>query len=261
MRNNMTPAIIIFIILVLLSACSEPQKSDNDNRSDVKLTVSAAISLTDALEEIKALYEADHDVSVHFNFGSSGKLAQQIEQGAPSDLFISANQEWMDTLEDKTHIDTDTRTDLTGNNLVLIARENAPFDISELSEINPDEFDQIAIGNPESVPAGTYTKQALKQVGIWETARENVILAKDVRQVLTYVESGNTDIGFVYESDARTSDEVEIITEAEEDIHDSIIYPAAVVDDTNEKEAAESFLDYMATDEAQAIFKKYGFEK
>lgn len=259
MQNKSSLAILLFSILIVFSGCSNPDDSDEHNNSSVQITVSAAISLTDALEDIKTQYEADHDVSVNFNFGSSGKLAQQIEQGAPSDLFFSANQEWMDTLEDEKVIDTGIRSDITENNLVVIAQQDSSIELSAISDIEPSELDKTAVGNPDSVPAGKYTKQALKHVDMWDSIQDQVVLAKDVRQVLTYVESGNTDIGFVYGSDARISDQVKVVTKVGDKTHDPIIYPAAVVNDSEEKNAAKNFLDYLTTDDAQTIFEKYGF--
>src|SRR5699024_8078936 len=173
-----------------------------ENNDEVELMVSAAISLSDALDEIKTKYEADHNVSLTFNLGSSGKMAQQIQQGAPSDIFISANQDWMDRLGDDGDIDVNSGIDLTRNNNDLNTANHSDINRQFLSDIDEYDFDQIAVGNPESVPAGKYTEQALMKLDLWKVLEDDIILAKDVRQVLTYVETGNADIGFVYESDA-----------------------------------------------------------
>lgn len=256
----------LFLFSLSLVACSEDgsdSKTDDSNLNEetTTLTISAAVSLTDALEEIKEIYEKNHQVELTFNLGGSGTLAQQIEQGAPADLFISANQDWMDTLEEKDEIIGDTRVDVTGNKLVLITGESSDISYQSLDEIALDELDKVAIGNPESVPAGAYTEDTLKSIGIWDDLDEKAIFAKDVRQVLTYVESGNADIGFVYESDARSSDEIEILATAEEDDHDPIIYPMAIVTDTAHEELTQEFADFLETDEAQEILENHGFTK
>src|SRR5699024_8946429 len=155
----------------------------------------------------------------------------------------------------------ETRVDVTGNKLVLITGESSPVSYQYLDEITLNELDKIAIGNHESVPAGAYTKEALKSIGIWDELDEKVILDKDVRQVLTYVESGNADIGFVYESDALSSDEIQILATTEENDHDPIIYPMAIVTDTEHEELTQEFADFLVTDEAQEVLEKHGFTK
>src|SRR5699024_1584359 len=160
---------------------------------------------------MQEMYENEHNIKLTFNLAGSGTLAQQIQQGAPIDLFISANQNWMDTLENDNMIDSSTREDMTGNNLVLITHKDSTLSYQSFEEISAEDVDEIAVGNPESVPAGGYTKDTLTSLGMWESLEDHIILAKDVRQVLTYVETGNADIGFVYESDALTSENIQIV--------------------------------------------------
>lgn len=261
---------LLLIVTLIFGACSnESEEADangtnNSTANDadsVELTISAAVSLTDALHEIKAIYEEENNVELTFNFGGSGTLAQQIKQGAPVDVFISANQDWMDTLQEEELILDDTRDDVTGNSIVLITQKDSALDYESIEDISADDLDQIAIGNPESVPAGNYAEQTLKHIGLWDDLEDKFVLAKDVRQVLTYVESGNTDIGFVYESDALTSDQIKILTAAERDWHDSIIYPGAIITDTKHENEATAFLDYLLSDEAQNVLEKYGFKQ
>lgn len=261
-------ALLLLIVSLFTVACSNgatdekttPDQSEEQSES-VELTVSAAISLTDALNEIKESYEEENNVTLTFNYGGSGTLAQQIQQGAPVDVFISANQDWMDTLEEEALIIDDTRDNITGNSIVLITQEDSDHVYESIEELKADDVEQIAIGNPESVPAGNYTEQTLKHIDLWEELEDKFVLAKDVRQVLTYVESGNADIGFVYESDALTSDQIEILATAEEKWHDPIIYPGAIIADTEHEDEATAFLNYMLTDEAQEILEKYGFKQ
>ncbi len=243
--------------ILLLVGCS----SEKTNDEPIEIIISAAVSLTDALEEMQEIYEKKHNVELTFNLAGSGTLAQQIQQGAPIDLFISANQNWMDTLEDENVIDASTRKDVTGNTLVLIAHKDSSLSYQSFEEISPGDVDEIAVGNPESVPAGGYTKDTLKSLGMWETLSDHIILAKDVRQVLTYVETGNADIGFVYESDALTSDDIQMLATAEEGLHDPIIYPGAIIDDSKHPEEVQAFLDYMLSEEGQDILATHGFKK
>ncbi|VEF49318.1 molybdate-binding lipoprotein [Bacillus freudenreichii] len=257
---------MLLSIILLFAGCNSTETSSDSNEKTEKktpLTISAAVSLTDALEEIKELYEKDHSVELTFNLGGSGTLAQQIQQGAPVDIFISANHEWMDTLEDEDLVNTSTREDITGNKIVLIIGKDSNFKYESVDEIEAADVDQIAIGNPESVPAGKYTEEILHKLKKWDELEKakKLVMAKDVRQVLTYVETGNADIGFVYESDAVTSDKINILAAVDESLHEPIIYPGAVLADTKHEKEAEEFLKFLLTEEAQNIFEKYGFKK
>lgn len=247
---------LIACILLLVGCSSETTKDE-----PIELTISAAVSLTDALEEMQEMYENEHNIKLTFNLAGSGTLAQQIQQGAPIDLFISANQNWMDTLENDNMIDSSTREDMTGNNLVLITHKDSSLSYQSFEEISAEDVDEIAVGNPESVPAGGYTKDTLTSLGMWESLEDLIILAKDVRQVLTYVETGNADIGFVYESDALTSENIQIVAKAEEGLHEPIVYPVAITNDSKYPEEAQAFLDYMLSEEGQDILAKHGFKK
>lgn len=253
---------IVFILgfVLLLTSCS----TNNDTEATEQpkeLTISAAASLTDAMDELKEIYEAENNVELTFNFAGSGKLAQQIQQGAPVDVFISANESWLDTLLEEGLIDADSTTDVTGNKLVLIAEKDTTLAYDSFSDINVKELSNIAVGKPESVPAGEYTQKALEAIDKWEEIEPYIVYAKDVRQVLTYVETGNAEIGFVYESDALSSDKVEILTESNPKEHDPIIYPGGVTTETEQEEVAEDFLAFMTSDEAQEILETYGFTK
>lgn len=240
---------------------NNPSENEQLDEKPTSLTISAAVSLTDALEEMQEIYESEHNVQLTFNLAGSGTLAQQIQQGAPIDLFISANQDWMDTLEEEDMIDPATREDVTGNKLVLIAHKDSTFSYQSFEEIDPTDLDEIAIGNPESVPAGGYTKDTLTSLGMWDDVQDQIILAKDVRQVLTYIETRNADIGFVYESDALSSEDITILATAEEGHHEPIIYPGALIADSKNLEEAQAFLDYILSDEGQDILAQHGFKK
>lgn len=248
--KKMVVVSLFLIALLSLSGCNEER---------TELQIAAAASLTDAMEEIKTVYEKEYDVDLSFNFAGSGKLAQQIQQGAPVDVFLSANEDWMNQLEKEALIETNTREDVVGNELVLIAKKGSTFNYSSMENIDKTELNHIAIGVPESVPAGEYTKQALQATEQWDALEELFIYAKDVRQVLTYVESGNADLGFVYKSDAETSNQVEVLTTVDTASFDPIVYPGGVTTTSNEKSEGEAFLDFLQSEEAQDILDKYGF--
>ncbi|WP_139376812.1 molybdate ABC transporter substrate-binding protein [Halobacillus salinus] len=251
MLKRLTPW---FFVLLLLVSCS------NEQEKEQTLTISAAASLTDAIEEITDIYEQSHNLSITLNIAGSGRLAQQIEQGAPADVFLSANQKWMDELENKTVIDPSTRINFVNNRLVVISNKGTdPLpSIQSITQLEKNE--QIALGLPGSVPAGTYTKQGLESIHLWDDLEEKMVFGNDVRQVLAYVESGNVTYGFVYGSDAASSEKVSIVSELEDDSHDAIVYPAAVVKASDHPDSARDFVDFLRSEEAQNIFSDYGFK-
>ena len=259
----------LFLLLLLSTGCSQNNtdlekgtSQANTEEKPTELMISAAASLTDALNEMKQVYENEHKtVRLLFNFGGSGKLATQIEQGAPTDLFLSADQISMDKLEKKSLVMADSRADFTGNKIVLVGEKNNNITFSSLNDIDPKNLTQIAIGEPESVPAGKYAKEALESLGKWDAVQTKLVYAKDVRQVLTYVESGNVDIGLVYSSDAMTSDNVKVLAEVDAALHTPIIYPAAIVADSGNQAEAQQFIDFLLSDVGQSILEKYGFVK
>ena len=249
-------------VMMIMAGCSSNEKNADTKKQEateqVNLTISAAVSLQDALNDIKASFEQETpDVKVNFNFGASGALQQQISKGAPVDLFFSAAEDKFDTLVDEGLIDEKQGTDLVGNDLVLVVSKESDKEINTLEDITKAK--KISIGTPESVPAGQYALQTLENSGLWKEVEGNVIYAKDVRQVLTYVETENVDAGMVYKTDALTSSKVDIVTTAGDDLHDPIIYPAGVIQDSSHPKEAQLFYDYLQTEEAMKIFEKYGF--
>jgi molybdate transport system substrate-binding protein len=225
----------------------------------VELTVSAAISLKDALDAAKQLYgEENPGVSIAVNYGASGTLELQIEQGAPVDLYISAASKQMDVLEGKGLLLEGTRQDLLKNQVVLIVPKDSSA-LSSFRDLTNPQVKQIALGEPTTVPAGEYAKQVLTNLGIYDQIQPKVIWAKDVRQVLTYVETGNVDAGIVYLTDARSSSKVKIAAEAPETSHAPVVYPLAVVKSSKNPAAAKQFAAFLEGSQAGAIFQKYGF--
>jgi molybdate transport system substrate-binding protein len=228
-------------------------------RSD--LTVSAAISLKDALDETKGLYVKDHPgVAIAVNYGASGTLQLQIEQGAPVDVFFSAAPKQMDALESKGLLLAGSRKDLLQNEVVLIVPKDSKLGLASFKDLTRADVKHVAMGEPASVPAGEYAKETLTSLGIYDAVQAKAVLAKDVRQVLTYVDTGNVDAGIVYATDAMTSDKVRVAATAPPKSHALVIYPAAVIKDTKNSDAAKAFLDFVAGPRGTAVFEKYGFK-
>lgn len=223
------------------------------------IQVSAAISLKDALGVLKDIYERKTPgVEVQFNFGSSGMLQKQIEQGAPVDLFISAGKKQVDELAAKGLIVPETRTDLLGNEIVLVVAEEKKGVIRTFADL-ADKAGSISVGQPETVPAGKYGKETLVSLNLWDKVDKKVMFAKDVRQVLTYVESGNMDAGLVYVTDALVMKNGVVAATAPKGSHSPIVYPAAVVKDSRQKAAAGKLLAFLKTPAASKVFAKYKF--
>jgi molybdate transport system substrate-binding protein len=224
------------------------------------LTISAAISLKDALDEIQRDYTAANPaVAIAVNYGASGTLQLQIEQGAPVDVYISASPKQMDALESKGLLLEGTRKNLLRNEIVLIIPKDSSSRVSSFQDLTRPDVKQIALGEPTTVPAGEYAKEVLTQLGIYDAVKSKAVLAKDVRQVLTYVATGNADAGIVYSTDAMTSSKVQVVAIAPENSHAPAIYPAAVMKASKDAAAARGFEDFLFDSQARAVFQKYGF--
>ena len=227
-------------------------------QSKTSLTISAAASLKDALVEVEAAYkQSQPDVEFSNNFAGSGTLAAQIDQGAPVDVYLSAAAKQMDNLETKGLLAPGSRRNLLRNTLVLIA----PLDskLGSFQGLAVSDVKLIALGDPASVPAGQYGRQTLLALHLPDNVSSKIVLAKDVRQVLTYVETGNADAGLVYGTDAKSSGKVKVVATAPESSHDPIVYPAAVIKGSRNQAAALKFVDYLGSPAAESIFVKYGF--
>lgn len=251
------------LLLPLLGAIAcAPSAStpSNPESATTTLTVSAAASVQDALRDIQVAYQAESpEVTVVYNFGSSGSLAQQIAQGAPVDIFLSASQPWMDRLAAEGAIREASRRDLLQNVMVLVAPADSA--IASFEDLGTDAADKVAVGEPDSVPAGGYAKEVLTTLGLFEALQPKLVFAKDVRQVLSYVETGNVDAGLVYATDAQISGGVEVLATAPPDSHAPIVYPVAIAQDSTQVAVAEDFLTFLSTDTATEIFQDYGFSR
>jgi molybdate transport system substrate-binding protein len=226
-----------------------------------ELLVFAAASLQDALDAVIEAYQAQGGGEVTASYASSSTLARQIEQGAPADIYISANPEWMDYLEERELIRAGSRADLLGNELVLVASPDSATTL----EIAPG-FDllgalrggHLAMGDPDHVPAGIYGRAALESLGVWQAVAPRVARADNVRAALTLVARGEAPLGIVYRSDAVADDAVEVVGTFPTDSHPPIIYPVAIVADSAHPDAA-AFYGLLSSDEAATIFERFGF--
>lgn len=247
-------ALVLALSMIIMTGCggSEEEKAE--------VTVLAAASLTDALDEIIAEYEKDADCTITPSYAGSGDLVQQIEGGAPCDIFISASKSNMDQLEEGDYIDTDTRQDMLVNTLTLISTIEKK-DVVTMDSLTSDEVGTIALGEPETVPAGKYATQVLDNLDITSQLTDKIVYAKDVRAVLDYVETGNADCGFVYRTDALMMDDEKgvIIGDVDENLHDAIVYPAAILKDAPQADFAADFYEFLQSDFAKEVFEKYGF--
>lgn len=224
------------------------------------LLVSAAASLRDALEEIKPQFEqATPRTSLNFNFGASGALQQQIEQGAPADVFISAAPSQMNALEEKDLLLPNTRQNLLGNRLVLIVPHNSTLNLTGFRQLTDSRVRRISVGEFRSVPAGTYAEQVFTNLGILDQLQSKFVFANNVRGVLAAVESGNVDAGVVYRTDALISDKVTQVATAPENLHNPIVYPIAVIKASRNPNVARALVNYLNGDAASQVFQNYGF--
>ncbi len=224
-----------------------------------ELTVSAAASLTNAFPEIGQVFEKQHPgVKVIFNFAASGPLLQQIAQGAPVDVFASADQKTMDQAQDKNLIVPASRKNFVTNTLVLIAPKDSKLGLRGIKDLAQSEVKRVGLGNPASVPVGRYTKEALTQAGLWKALQPKLIMGESVRQVLDYVSRGEVDAGFVFATDAAIA-KGKVETVAEVQGHQPIVYPVALVAASQKQGLGQEFLKLLDSPEGMAILTKYGF--
>lgn len=223
-----------------------------------ELRISVAASLTDVFKELIRDYsQMDSELVILPNFGPSGGLAKQINQGAPADLYISANPKWMQFLEEQQRVSRESIKTFAHNSLVFIGHKNA--NILTIKDVT--RLDSIALGSPGSVPAGEYARQALEKTDIYESLllAGKLVMAKDVRQALIYADRGEADGAFVYKTDVLLATRAVVLFEVPKDLHSPVSYPLALTTDGADKYFARAFYDYLSSDHAAEIVKKYGF--
>jgi molybdate transport system substrate-binding protein len=259
-------ALILSTVMLLAAGCGGQQGDSSKTASSasgapVELHVSAAASLTDVMKEIAANYEKEHpNVKIVFNFGSSGALQQAIQNGGETDLFFSAAQKQMNALDKDGLLADGTRKDLLVNEVVLIVPKDGGRDLTDFQQLTRSDIQHIALGEPKGVPVGQYSEEVLTKMGILDAVKGKAVYGSDVRQVLSWVESGDADCGIVYATDAAVSDKVKVAAKAPAGTHKPIIYPAAALKDSKQLDMARDFLAYVSNDASKALFAKFGFE-
>jgi molybdate transport system substrate-binding protein len=253
-----------FLVTILLIACTQSQQlqqvSQQPTVQSSTLLISAAASLDEALQEITPIYtQANSNQTINYNLAASGALQQQIEQGAPADVFISAANKQMDALEKKGLLASGTRKNLLTNQLVLIIPKQASVSLTDFQQLVKPEVKRITVGEPRSVPVGQYATEVLQNLGILEQVQAKFVLGNNVKSVLTAVETGDVDAGIVYITDAKSSDRVTIVTTADERLHSPVRYPIAVLNSSKSVDAAKQYVDFLQSPPAKAVFEKYGF--
>jgi molybdate transport system substrate-binding protein len=254
--------LVTFLVVGCSSSSSENQKNASSTKKGkaVTLTVSAAASLKDSMNEIKQLYAKENpNVTIKYNFGSSGSLQKQIEQGAPVDVFMSAATKQMDELKEKNLLANDTIKDLLQNDVVLVVPKDSS-NVKSFEDLATDKVQKIALGEIKSVPVGQYSQDVLTNLKLMDKVQPKAVYGKDVKEVLTWVETKNVDAGIVYKTDALVSDKVKVVAAAPKDSHKTVIYPAAVIKNSKNADAAKEFLKFLSGDKAKTVFEKYGFK-
>jgi molybdate transport system substrate-binding protein len=259
----------LLILVGLLTACGVSSFNQSfpssetfvvPTKESITLTVSAAASLQDALETLDPRFESTHpNIEVNYNFAASGTLQQQIEQGARVDLFISAASKQMDGLQAKSLIINDTRRNLLSNSLVLVVPQDSALQISKFQQLTDPAVKRISLGEPRSVPAGQYAEEVFENLDILAQLQSKFVYGNSVRNVLGSVESANADAGIVYATDAQISDQVKTVVKAPANLHAPIVYPIAVIAASPQSEAARTYGQFLASEEAQKVFSQYGF--
>jgi molybdate transport system substrate-binding protein len=252
---------LLLMVMLILGVCGCGSTTDTeDTHTPVTLDISAAASMTNALEEINALYTQEHSwVTITPNYAASGTLQTQIENGAPCDVFFSAAAKQMNTLEGKGLLLDGTRFNLLTNSIVLIVPKDSTLGLTSFNDLTLDKVKLIAVGDPEFVPAGTYAQKAFTELGVLDALQSKFVMGASVTQVLQYVETGDVDAGITYSTDALSSSNVTVVASGPDSINAQIVYPVSIIKASTKAEAAQEYLEFLKGAQAKAIFEKYGF--
>ena len=250
--SRVMPMLAALPLALLLASCSARGGAEDE------LLVFAATSLTDAMSEAAAEFKSTNGTKVEISYGPSGALAQQIARGAAPDLYVAAGQPPMDLLQEEGLVSTNGVVHLLSNKIVLIAGQDAPT-ISSIDELPNADLERIVMPDPEIAPAGNYTKIALENLGLWDSLLPRIVFANDARAALSYVQTGNADAGFLYQTDAATTDDIAMLDIVPTDSYSDVVYPAAVVQNTANAKGAQAMLEFLQSDTAKEIFSRHGF--
>ena len=280
MKKKLVSTMLLFGMMLFAVGCAnktnnQGSNSNNANVSEnqgdqtpdtnettqepVTILVAAAASMQPSLEEINALFESEYSwITVDGTYDSSGKLQTQIEEGLDADIFLSAATTQMDALKDENLVDEDSILQLLENKVVLIVPQNVESKVTSFDDIL--NADNIAIGDPASVPAGQYAKEIFENLGIYSDVEAKASLGTNVTEVLNWVAEGSADAGVVYATDAATTDQVLVVADAPEGtLANPVIYPIGIVSASQKKDAANLYIEFLQSEEVKAIFEKYGF--
>jgi molybdate transport system substrate-binding protein len=260
-RRRFFPFIIGLIVTIVLSAglrLAAPLPAGA--QANATLLISTAASLKESIQAVDSLFGQQYPaIKITHNFGASGALQQQIEQGAPADVFISAAEKQMNALQRKGLILTDTRQDLLTNQLVLVVPSSSTLGLKSFRDLSNPNVKRIAVGEPRSVPVGQYSQEVFSNLGILKNIQPKLVYGNSVRNVLSAVESGNVDAGVVYVTDAKISNQVTQVATAPSKLHSPIIYPVAVLKNSRSVETAKTYVKFLKGSTAKGVFKRYGF--
>lgn len=264
MKKKTSLILIMSLLVFILSGCTNNKTSQNEVNNeveDVTITLAAAASLKNCMDDrlIPMFNEKFPNIKVQATYDSSGKLQSQIEEGAEVDVFMSAALKQMNALNEKGLIEDGSIIELLENKVVLIVPKNSESEIKTFEDIL--KSDKIAIGDPASVPAGQYAKELFDNINLWDKVSDKLSLGTNVTEVLNWVAEGSADSGIVYATDAASNDKVKVVIEAEEGSVSKVIYPVGIIKNSNNKEAAQNFTDFLKSDEAIKVFETYGFSK
>ncbi|MCL2865940.1 MAG: molybdate ABC transporter substrate-binding protein [Lachnospiraceae bacterium] len=253
--KKMVGLLLVFVLsLGLLAGCGSTEDVE-----EVELIIGAAMSLKDVTEELARVYmEENPHVTLTFSYASSGALQTQIEEGAPMDIFMSAAAAQMNNLIEQDLIYGDS-TVVAGNEVVLVVPEGNPANVQGFEDVATDQVSMVGLGDPETMPIGRFAQEVFVNLGIEDVVYAKANLGSDVRQVLTWVEMNEVEAGVVFKTDAMTTDQVEIVAVADADLHAPSLNPVGIVEASQNKEVAGSFIAFLMSPVAQQIFADFGF--
>ncbi len=245
-------------LILLLFSCVYYGCS-NDHKDNSKLNIFAAMSLKDALTEVGNQFTEEYKLKVYYNFAATTTLQRQIEKGGNADVFISASPKHVEELITLNLIENRSKTEILGNNLVIVSQKDSDISLDTIGELSNPKLSRIAIGQPDIVPAGAYAKEVFLNYGMWEKIQPKLIYGLNVRATLAYVSAGNVDLAIVYETDSKINKNIKVVYRIPAKSHSPIVYPAAILTNSERKQNAKQFISFMQTLRAKDIFIKHGF--